>query len=636
MTARARSLRNRTWFAVAVMAVLAMQVGLFLYFGGAMLFSDVPYGGLDFDTHITQAYRVVEGIEGWKRTWVYDVQLLAGVPNGVIFDADNKGWSLVTYAGKQLGLSQGMAFNAFILAAHAGVVPLIYLGSRLLRVGPWGSLLAAAFAVLYWNFDSWSHWCWYVGMIAYALASLVFVVPLGLFYRWSQERRPWQLVLTAITLALAHLVHPYSFFILAFPMLALYLRSASSLSWRGHAGVFGVVACVLVVNAYWLLDAARFWHYILDSSLFANTGPKSAVWDLLNILVEPAATGIIGKRAVYRTLALLGGGTMAVLWWRRGDPRALPIGGGLAVLVFLGYVGGLTPLDQTQPYRNLLPAGFLGCMLTGALVEHAVTHRVFARFSKGARWTAGLLTVPLALLLVHEGLYYFIEDLPEPAMLPHGERAQLSALGYPEHAPYDYGDWHVDPLAQWVRERDDGSGRFLVEGWSWGEQLAWKTDAQIMGGFIWRNLQHSWSNFFRRRPQGIAPPAEWQRYFDTYAVHWVIVTSPRHATPWWDHNPTIEKVADLGDFRAYKVLERTRLIEKGPGRVKASTNRIEVYGTDPSAPVVLRYHWLETLRCLPECSVERVKVPGDPVGFIRIPPGHPKDFLVFNKYAFPN
>ncbi len=636
MPARERSLRNPIWFAVAVVAVVAMQVSLFFYFGGAMIFSDVPYAGLDFDTHITQAYRVVEGLEGWRRTWVYDVQLLAGAPNGVIFDADNKGWSLVTYAGKQLGLSQGMAFNLFILAAHGGVVPLIYFGSRLLRVGPWGSLIAAAFAVLYWNFDSWGHWCWYVGMIAYALASLVFVVPLGLFYRWSEERRPWQLVLTAITLALAHLVHPYSFFILAFPMLALYLRSASSLAWREHVGVLGVVACVLVVNAYWLLDAARFWHYILDSSMFANTGPQSALWDLLNVVVEPASTGFLAKRASYRVLALLGGSTMLAVWWRRGDPRALPIGGAMVVMVLVGYFGGLTPLDHTQPYRNLLPAGFLGCVLTGALIEHCVAQRIFGRLSGGARWTTILLSFPLLLLLVHEALYYFVKDLPEPRKVPQGQHIDLSALGPSKYTFYGYANWNADALAQWVTEHDDGSGRFLVEGWSWGEQLAWKTDAQIMGGFIWRNLEHSWSNFFRQRPQGIASPAQWQRYLDTYAVHWVIVTTSASETPWWDRNPTLEKVGIVGGFRVYKVRKRTRLIVEGAGRVNASTNRIEVYGTNPAAPVVLRYHWLETLRCLPDCEIERVRVPGDPVGFVRIPPGHPKDFLVFNKYAFPN
>jgi hypothetical protein len=616
--------------------VVSLQAGLFAYFGGGALFSDQPHAGLDFDTHITQAYRVVEGLERWKRSWVYDVQLLAGAPNGVIFDADNKGWSLVTYAGKQLGLSQGFSFNLFIIVAHASVVPLVYAGARLLRVGPWGSLLAAALGVLYWNFDSWTHWCWYVGMVAYALASLVFLLPLGFFYRWSDERKAWQLVATAVSLALAHLVHPYSFFILVFPMTALYLRSASSIGWRGHVGVLGVVACVLAVNAYWLLEAARFWHYILDSSLFASTGPKSVLWDALNLMVEPAATGIIGKRAVYRNLAIVGGLAMAVAWWRRGDPRTVPIGGALVALLLFGYLGGSTPLNQTQPYRNLLPAGFLGCILTGALLEFAVQQRVFARLSSGARWTLRLMVTPVALLLVHEASYFMVDDLPAPAVLPHGVHAPLWSTGYAKHEAYAYDDWHADELAQWVREHDDGKGRFLVEGWSWGEQLAWKTDAQIMGGFIWRNLDHSWSNFFRRRPQGIASPAEWQRYIDTYAIHWVIVSTPAFSAPWWDHNPALEKVEEIGSVRIYRTRKRSRLIARGPGRVAASTNEIRVFGTDPDKPVVLRYHWLETLRCVPDCEVQQHDVRDDPVGFIRIPAGHPRDFVVFNKYAFPN
>lgn len=614
--------------------VLALQLGLFFYFGGATLFSDQPHAGLDFDTHVTQAYRVVEGLEGWRRTWVYDVQLLAGAPNGVIFDADNKGWSLVTFAGKQLGFAQGFAFNLFIIAAHLCVAPIIYIGARLFRLSPWASLVAAAFAVLYWNFDSWTHWCWYVGMVAYAFASILFVLPLGLMLRWSDERKPWQLVGTAISLALCHLVHPYTFFILAVPMTVLYVRTWSTLTWRAHVGVVLVAVTVVLVNGYWLLDAARFWHYILDSSLFAQTGLQTAFWDLLNIVQEPAATGIIGKRAVFRMLLLMGGSVMSVVWWRRGDVRASSLGVGLGVLIVIAYLGGMTPLDQIQPYRNVLPAGFLGAIMTAALIEHAVHTRVFARFTRGARVTIAMLMVPLSMLLAHEMLYYAV-GLPEPAPLPHGERVNLSALGFPHHAPYRYVEWSADELAEWIEEHDDHTGRVLVEGWSWGEQLAWKTDAQIVGGFIWRNLDHSWTNFFRRRPQGIARPQEWQAYLRRYAIRWVVVSTPRVAAPWWDTNEALVHRADIGLFRIYEVRQPSGLIARGPGRVTASTNRIEVRGTDPEEPVVLRFHWLETLRCLPECEVQRMRVDDDDVGFIRIPAGHPRDFLVFNKYAFP-
>ncbi|MBW2262944.1 MAG: hypothetical protein JRG91_13285 [Deltaproteobacteria bacterium] len=61
-------------------------------------------------------------------------------------------------------------------------------------------------------------------------------------------------------------------------------------------------------------------------------------------------------------------------------------------------------------------------------------------------------------------------------------------------------------------------------------------------------------------------------------------------------------------------------------------NRIEVTGSDPNSDLVLRYHWLETLVCTPDCSITREPVLDDSVGFIRIPAPHPADVVVENGY----
>ena len=115
-------------------------------------------------------------------------------------------------------------------------------------------------------------------------------------------------------------------------------------------------------------------------------------------------------------------------------------------------------------------------------------------------------------------------------------------------------------------------------------------------------------------------------------MHWVIVSVPRPQAPWWDANPHLEPVTDIFPFRIYRVKEPTGLIARGPGSVRASTNRIEVTGTDPDRPVVLRYHWMEQLVCEPDCSIEQKPDKLDPVGFIRIPAPHPADFVVSNGY----
>ena len=59
-----------------------------------------------------------------------------------------------------------------------------------------------------------------------------------------------------------------------------------------------------------------------------------------------------------------------------------------------------------------------------------------------------------------------------------------------------------------------------------------------------------------------------------------------------------------------------------------------VTATDPNRDVVLRYHWMETLRCSPDCTIVREPVEGDRVGFMRVPAPHPRDFVIENSYAW--
>jgi hypothetical protein len=67
--------------------------------------------------------------------------------------------------------------------------------------------------------------------------------------------------------------------------------------------------------------------------------------------------------------------------------------------------------------------------------------------------------------------------------------------------------------------------------------------------------------------------------------------------------------------------------------VRQALNQIAV---DEAAgdEVVLRFHWMETLACSPGCAIERVPVPGDPMGFIRVRKP-PRAFVVHNSYRWP-
>lgn len=629
------------WLAAGLL--LIAHVGLLFFFGGAALLSNEPYYGGDFDTHIEQTWRFLDGMEGWGRTWVYDVGLLAGYPNGTIFDADNKGWEVWTFLFTRLGMSRGMAFNSFILTAHLAGPFVVYGCARAFGATRRGALWGAGLAVGYWYFDSWCHWCWHIGMVAYAAASYAFLIPLALLYRWIVDRRPWQAVACAVTLGLCHLLHPYSFFMLVAPMLVLWLSAGRGLGEplgaRGHAAVVGIAVTCVAMNLWWLRVAAQFWHYILDSAFFGQATLSQLPADLFGVLLVPTTSGVVGTRTAFRWLAVAGGATALVRWRKEADPRFWTFTAALGLMFAVSYFGAYTPLRQIQPYRHVLPLGYVGCVLVPFAVERLFASGALQRMEAPARVAFGVLLGLGGLHLARDVIYFSMPHFPKPRVMPDGQATGLTAFGTGVVYDYRMARRPYAALDAFVEAHDDGQGRVLVEGALVGEHLVWATDAQVLGGFTERNLRHSYANLFRWYPQGIVPAKEMREYLDRYAVKWVITTTPRHLAPWWDapiYADLLEKVAEEGPVRAYAVKDPTSLLMaggvEGQSRVNASTNRIEVTGTDPQVDVVLRYHWLETLVCEPDCELEPYELPGPRVPFMVVRAPHPADFTVVNAY----
>jgi hypothetical protein len=629
-----RSGRARLAFVAAVLLLVAVHAGLVSYFDHpSIIFDERPLSGADFDTHIEQTWRVLEGLDGWGKTWVYDVQLLAGHPNGTIFDADNKAWELWTFLLWKLGLPRGTAFNTFLLLAHVLVLPVVYASARLFGLGRWAALGAAGLGSMLWFFDGFAHWCWWVGMVAYAMASVLFLLPLALFFRYLQEWRWWQGVLVAALMGVGHLVHPYTFVIMVVPMLALYIRAWRGLTARRHLAVWGIALGVIAFNAYWLAVALSFWDQILYSGYFGQTSLKFLLADFFEVLLDPSATGIIGSRSGFRFLALGGAVVMLVVWRQRKDPRFLPLAAGIVVMLVLTYLGGYVGIiGQIQPYRHVFPAAFLAIIPAAALGEELWRTGVLKRLPKIVYAVGAVLLLPGLQLLGRDVIYFFPDSLPKVAPLLDGTPPLISASGYPEHMRYRHYpmDETLDELSNWVAENDDGQSRFLVQAGVVGEQLAWKTRAQVLGGFQHRNLEHAYSNLFRIYPQGILPPDELRRYLETYAVRWVIVTLHR---PWFDAVPDLlELHVVVGIHRIYRTKVDVDLFLQGSGETQARTNQIAVSNTHPDEDIVLRYHWLDTLVCAPDCTIEPYDNPLRGVPFIRVPAPHPADFEIRNDY----
>lgn len=624
------------WIALGI--VFSLHIALTLRFEPlAVVFGPDPISTLDYDTHYQQNLRAVQAFERSGRFWSYDPHLLAGQLSGVIFDADNKLYEFFVVTLGAFGIPTHTGHNLFVLLAHLLVAPILFTAARLFRLDLTAATLATALGSACWFFDAFAHWAWWVGMISYGFGAVLALLPVALFYRWLAERRPLQLILMGVLLALIHNLHPYSFFVLVVPMCFLYLRARRQLSWRGHLAVAGCAVFAIACNLWWLAVAVRFWHYILDSGFYMDTTASYLLFDYLGLLKEPSATGVLAVRSAFRFLALFAALFGVLMWRRERDDRFGFFAVTLGTLLCAAYLGGyLGPLRQVQPYRFSLPATFMAVIPAAAFLVAATGAWREARLPRLVVALGLLATLVVLPRFVRDVLYFLPEAVPHhtrplPAPPPNiNSGSGFGTIVWPE--PFDFTHRPIGPdeqaLIQFVRDHDDGSGRWLVEWWMLGERLAWATDAQILGGFREFNLAHSDANWFRRHPDGAGfEPEALGRYLEQYNVKWVVVSNP---------TPALEKRTDLlaldstvNGTRFYRTrVPSSYFVDGGPGKVTASLDRIEVRGSR-GGDLVLRYHYLESLRCQPGCSLYRAEAFGDRVGFIGVR-GAPPDFVIEN------
>src|SRR5690606_10981628 len=221
-----------------------------------------------------------------------------------------------------------------------------------------------------------------------------------------------------------------------------------------------------------------------------------------------------------------------------------------------------------QPYRHALPLGFALLIPAGWWLSETVRARPWRGMQARQRAIALVLLVLAAQHLLRDVLYFFAPSLPDRQVLEDGREVPLGMLGHALTPGYRYDDQHDwEQIVAWVAEHDDGQSRWMVQDQVLGEYLMARTRAQLIGGFLVRNIEHSDANWFRRA--GSQPPydaAQMRRYLQTYAIRWVIV-GKQDMSPWWDAQTELFSRAGYVDgMIIYHVKGPLRLID-GKGKV---------------------------------------------------------------------
>jgi hypothetical protein len=627
------------------LALMAYAVPLSTVFG------DLPYGNPDYQTHFGQTTTLIRGVEQFGKLWVFDFNVLAGCPVGLIFDVDNKAHFLFTYGLHQLGVPISVGFNLFG-AITVLIAPFsLWLATRLFHMGRRGQLFALGLGILVWHFDSSARMCWAGGMISFATVSHLSLLIWALFYRMLEARKTRYLWPLLLLLPLALHTHVWAFGILVVPLIGLYIRAFKTLDRADHIRVWGLALFALAANLHWLIPALRYFDLVARSGVVGQTNPLHIISEYFEVLVNPLKTGFVMPHTFYRHIALVAAVLGLIAWKRQRDPRFFYAMLTFGWLFFLSFFAALIPgIREMEPYRFVLPFELIGVMigavwLAGALRIKRI--RALPPFAKG------LLLLALVVILprIAPPVLYFMPEVQPSAYFPPmivRQDQKIEDVSGPRQfwlkkpALPVASIWRMKAtsltsvaLAQYLKVECREPGRILVQNWVIGEMLYWATGKPIIGGFPDRRLVHEAANLFHRPKDRRYWGSELADYLVRYNIRYLVVTEP--VPPLEKRRDLLEPKMLIGGHRVYRVRHRGNYFMQGHGKVEASLNKLTVSDASPSAgtqSVVLRFHHIRGLQCKPNCQVVKHTIPDDSVGFIEVrgKPTLPKNFVVEHVY----
>lgn len=588
-------------------AVLSHALGLALYVNWADAIDNPPIHYTDYATH----YAAVDAVSHFlsqARLWGYSPFFLAGFAEGTLVDIDNKGVELASYWLSRVGLSLPHAYNVVMLSLMAGAPFAVFATARQLNLSAATAGVAQLMMLTAWYGDGALRWMWQGSILAFAAAALGSLLVAAAFWRWASAAPSGNWFSLVLWFGLGPLL--FWLHAEAFVLLALALGCGTLFfgrRWPRRAGfvLLAWAAFVILCNWPWLGADLRFL------SDLAPTGDLQG--GLSQLRYDLTAPHALLRLAIF-------GSALAGLWaWRRAGLQWWVTVAACTVLwLGLAYAAGYLGLGALEPYRLVLPALALATL-------PAADWLVTAWPNEPRRTSLVFLALACAAALA---LYV----------------ARPQHLRQPDGTPSDYlsGPQPAEQaVCRTLSQLDLGRGRVLINDWRLGAWLPTCSGAQVIGGptyLVWTKFNHAnadWEQVFGQ-PVSEIGPVELSAVLSQYNVHWIVVNTDFRN--WenlvdWDlqHPGLMQPVVSQGPFEIMAVAHPATWLFQGDGVVRAGYNRITVRGATDGG-LVLKYHWLASLRTMPALPIRPVYIGGDPVPFIAVDNGKQADFDIIQNY----
>lgn len=617
----------RSWFLLLFVLHCA---GAAYYFPLKGLVTNRPYAQSDYGYHFYEAFAAARFAAGTWQLWGYDPFFLAGYPSNLLDNLDNRLIELGVVFLRFLG--EARAFNLMVFVFFLSVPVLVFSTARLLEVDRRSALLSSVLALLILYLDSFAVGMWRTGSISFLTASAASPLGIALLQRFLVERtrRAW-LWLTAALIGLS-LLHGFAFFILLVPCLVLYAMAARTINLNQHLAIWSIPIVVLAVNLYWLVPSLHYLPLVNSESLQLQGGAAALLADARGFIWLESSNifTTAGMRWSVTLLGLLG----AWLWWRETHtPALLSLAAGMLALTIFAYLGSYIPkLSALETFRYVVSVMFLACVPAARCLTRVKWKPLLASRPLQGRLRLAAVTAVVLFVLLSTARGAASNVLP------------IDFAGMPKWSQQLLPTPCQMNLVTWIRRNTTPDARILIQDNRTGALLPYFVKRQVIGGpYFQRQLAHNFANASFKTifqiPITQFHHALLEETLRAFNVGWIVsdkgAALDGSLTNYIRRNqpPFVELLTTACKYRIYRTTFAHSFFLQGSGSVEAGYNTLRVSNSSPGT-VVLKYHWLDTLRTDPPMELAEVPVLNDPVGFIQVRNGAVRDFVVYNSYSY--
>ena len=463
------------------------------------------------------------------------------------------------------------------------------------------------------------------GMVTAGMVTWFGLYLFSLLYRFMKHQDLPSALLLIVFSPLGLLIHKTVVVILAVPVLVLLIQNVRKLKLTSYIVLAAAAAGTLALNWFWLKPTFQFFKYktfLTEAPFWQNRDLLRPLKDYFTLsmyanTVELSDRWWIGLSHTAMLWVLLIGGMAGLVLWRRngrGD-LALPVAVTAAFFFVFGYFGAFVQL-----FAEVNPTRYLPVMNLLLLIP-ATTAMLHVYRGIGSRITANglFLAVALGVCMVS---FFHLQRFDKLLQLRTGEPETREVTQL-------INELRAMPPQGRVLLEDSGvmdhEGPGQVYAMSHIPALfPQKTGKAFIGGpYPYVFVKHHWTDFhdgkiFGRNMDDV-PFRRMKKYMALYDITRIVCWSSRARDYFNAYPDYFRPEKNVGYFQIYTVARKPDSFLRGSGTARATYNRIELTDVKPEGgEIIIKYHWLDSLRTDPPLKISSVRFMDDPIGFIRI------------------